>query len=75
MKTLKRALQERKVIIVSTVRSSANQIEFDLRHTLGFVANDRRFNGKPQATCLMRTKLTYLRSHCNPRTSPPNYRR
>ncbi|KAG8746581.1 hypothetical protein FRC10_004433 [Ceratobasidium sp. 414] len=36
--------QERKVIIVSTVRSSANQIEFDLRHTLGFVANDRRFN-------------------------------
>ncbi|KAG9124505.1 hypothetical protein FRC07_011359 [Ceratobasidium sp. 392] len=36
--------QERKVIIVSTVRSSANQIEYDLRHTLGFVANDRRFN-------------------------------
>lgn len=36
--------QERKVIIVSTVRSSADEIEFDLRHTLGFVANDRRFN-------------------------------
>ncbi|KAF8744302.1 P-loop containing nucleoside triphosphate hydrolase protein, partial [Rhizoctonia solani] len=36
--------QERKVIIVSTVRSSANEVEFDLRHTLGFVANDRRFN-------------------------------
>ncbi|QRW00523.1 RNA helicase [Ceratobasidium sp. AG-Ba] len=37
-------IKERKVIIVSTVRSSADQIEFDLRHTLGFVANDRRFN-------------------------------
>ncbi|CAE6410220.1 unnamed protein product [Rhizoctonia solani] len=36
--------QERKVIIVSTVRSSAQEVEFDLRHTLGFVANDRRFN-------------------------------
>ncbi|KAH7340553.1 P-loop containing nucleoside triphosphate hydrolase protein [Rhizoctonia solani] len=36
--------QERKVIIVSTVRSSAKEVEFDLRHTLGFVANDRRFN-------------------------------
>ncbi|KAG8779439.1 hypothetical protein FRC12_024270 [Ceratobasidium sp. 428] len=36
--------QERKIIIVSTVRSSENQIETDLRHTLGFVANDRRFN-------------------------------
>ncbi|KAI5120592.1 hypothetical protein M0805_008070, partial [Coniferiporia weirii] len=36
--------QERRVIIISTVRSSSEYIEFDLRHTLGFVANQRRFN-------------------------------
>lgn len=36
--------QERRVIIVSTVRSSAELIEFDARHSLGFVANPKRFN-------------------------------
>ncbi|KDQ06708.1 hypothetical protein BOTBODRAFT_244447 [Botryobasidium botryosum FD-172 SS1] len=36
--------QERRAIIISTVRSSREEIEFDLRHTLGFVANQRRFN-------------------------------
>ncbi|KAG8994429.1 hypothetical protein FRB90_000436 [Tulasnella sp. 427] len=35
---------ERHAIIVSTVRSSFDFVEFDLRHTLGFVANPRRFN-------------------------------
>lgn len=39
------ASQERRVIVVSTVRSSIEHIEFDLKHTLGFVANPRRFNG------------------------------
>ncbi|PBK87849.1 hypothetical protein ARMGADRAFT_1034458 [Armillaria gallica] len=36
--------KERKVIIISTVRSSKDFIEYDLRHTLEFVANPRRFN-------------------------------
>ncbi|KAL0958010.1 hypothetical protein HGRIS_000184 [Hohenbuehelia grisea] len=36
--------QERPVIIISTVRSSREFVQYDLRHTLGFVANPRRFN-------------------------------
>lgn len=33
------------MIIISTVRSSREFVEYDLKHTLGFVANPRRFNG------------------------------
>ncbi|KAJ6600012.1 RNA helicase [Mycena vulgaris] len=36
--------QERRVIIMSTVRSNTNYVESDIRRTLGFVANPHRFN-------------------------------
>lgn len=32
------------MIIISTVRSSVDYVTYDLRHTLGFVSNPRRFN-------------------------------
>ena len=36
--------QEKRVIIISTVRSSEDFLPFDLRHDLGFLDNPRRFN-------------------------------
>lgn len=36
--------QERRCIIVSTVRAQPEQILSDLRYNLGFVANEKRFN-------------------------------
>ncbi|KAK3190088.1 hypothetical protein Dsin_029649 [Dipteronia sinensis] len=36
--------QERKVIIVSTVRSTIKHNDFDRKHCLGFLSNPRRFN-------------------------------
>lgn len=36
--------QERRVIIVSTVRSTIKHNEFDKSHCLGFLSNERRFN-------------------------------
>jgi hypothetical protein len=36
--------QERKVIIISTVRSSEAWIDFDAKHNLGFLDNPKRFN-------------------------------
>ncbi|KAJ6608222.1 P-loop containing nucleoside triphosphate hydrolase protein [Mycena sp. CBHHK59/15] len=36
--------QERRVIIMSTVRSNTNYVEADIKRTLGFVANPQRFN-------------------------------
>ena len=32
-------------MIISTVRSSMDFVLSDIRHSLGFVANPRRFNG------------------------------
>ena len=36
--------QERKVIIISTVRSSDEFVTFDVKHNLGFLVNPKRFN-------------------------------
>jgi helicase MOV-10 len=36
---------------MSTVRSTEDLVSYDLKHTLGFVGNPRRFNGKPFAVC------------------------
>ena len=35
---------ERPVIIISTVRSTVDYIELDLKHKLGFLSNKKRFN-------------------------------
>lgn len=36
--------QERKIIILSTVRSSTNFISEDIKHALGFIASPKRLN-------------------------------
>lgn len=67
------------MVILSTVRSSRDLIEFDVRHTLGFIANPRRFNvaatraqsllvviGDPRVLSidpLWRTFLNYVHNH------------
>lgn len=43
--------QERKVIIISTVRSSIDQIGFDICHNLGFLQNPKRFNVATTRAC------------------------
>jgi helicase MOV-10 len=39
-------IQERRIIILSTVRSSTDYVQYDIKHHLGFVADPRRLNGK-----------------------------
>ena len=36
--------QERRVVVVSTVRSSPEYLATDFQHKLGFLANPKRFN-------------------------------
>ena len=36
--------QERKVIILSTVRSSPEYVSLDIKHRLGFLKDPKRFN-------------------------------
>ena len=36
---------EKKVIIISTVRSNVEYVDMDRRHSLGFVSDERRLNG------------------------------
>ncbi|KAF9487363.1 P-loop containing nucleoside triphosphate hydrolase protein [Pleurotus eryngii] len=81
--------QERKVIIISTVRSSREFVEYDLRHTLGFVANSRRFNvavtrskalvvvvGDPEVLSLdplWREFLNYVHTNGGWKGAPPSW--
>lgn len=37
--------QEKRIIIISTVRSNKQYLEFDKRFALGFLSNPKRFNG------------------------------
>ena len=57
---------------MSTVRSSREFVEHDLKYTLGFVASPRRFNGM-LASVLVQLKVM-VPSGCHTSTIPPRHR-
>lgn len=52
--------QERKIILISTVRSTENLLAEDLRFTLGFIQNPKRLN-----VALTRAQIAVI-LFCNP---------
>ncbi|KIM42180.1 hypothetical protein M413DRAFT_70670 [Hebeloma cylindrosporum] len=52
--------QERRVIIISTVRSNKDFITSDIRRSLGFVANKNRMNGNPSPVALTRAQALLI---------------
>ena len=55
--------QERRIIIMSTVRSNTHYVTSDIKRSLGFVANARRLNGKFPTNIL--TNVTEACSYCS----------
>jgi superfamily I DNA and/or RNA helicase len=43
--------QERQIIIISTVRSSLDMMGFDVKHSIGFLDNPKRFNVAVTRAC------------------------
>ena len=58
------SMQERRVIIISCVRSNTEFVREDVRASLGFVASPKRFNGKFDAdhlqACKSRPQVVHL---------------